>query len=173
MILQSVFSTKQCATGDQGTESLSSLHHEDLAIPVSVLDSYLFAKFPGNQCCHNQRDGPVGEQRKTFLSLCDRDPSTWLLFLSPHPRRRSGFSINPLRDPVSSSYLLCCKDTSPRPLIKSTEVSTGQSHQESDVYATGTETSVSFRHALSRPVNREQGRQASCLIHLLSLLLAP
>lgn len=37
MILQSVFSTKQCATGDQGTESLSSLHHEDLAIPVSVL----------------------------------------------------------------------------------------------------------------------------------------
>lgn len=57
---------------------------------------------------------PWENREKLFLSLCDRDPSTWLLFLSPHPRRRSGFSINPLRDPVSSSNLLHCKDTSPR-----------------------------------------------------------
>lgn len=58
------------------------------------------------------RETAPGKNRKTSLYPCDRDPSTWLLLLSPPAKRRSGLFLNPLRDPVSSSYL-CTVKTSP------------------------------------------------------------
>lgn len=49
----SVFTIRLWATRDQGTESHSSLHYQDLAILGSPPDNYLFVKCPGNWCCHN------------------------------------------------------------------------------------------------------------------------
>lgn len=159
------------ATRDQGTESHSSLHYQDLAILRSLLDSYLFVKRPGNWCCHNEREDPVGEERKTFLSLCDRDPSTWLLFLSPPPGRRRGLSINPLRDSVSSTHHCTVRtllpDMSSNPLSWAQEVShTGRGNWNK-------ETVCLFQMlVLSFPLNQEHWGQGFRMCHLLSLLLA-
>ena len=167
----SVFTIRLWATRDQGTESHSSLHYQDLVILGSPLDSYLFVKCPGNWCCHNKRQDLREKQRKTFLSLCDRDSATWSLFFFPPPRRRSRLSINPLRDPVSSTHH--CTVRTPLPDLSSNPLSWAQKVSHTGRPNWNKETLCFFQMLiLSLPLNQEHWGQGSCLSHLLSLLLS-